>query len=84
MKVIIAGSRTFIDYDFLVDKCNKALSSQNNIEIVSGGAYGADKLGERYAIDKGYPIKRFIANWEEYGKEVATLEMKKWLNMSML
>ena len=68
MKIIIAGVRTFNDYDLLVEKCNKAFSSQTEIEIVSGAANGADKLGERYAIEKGYSIKQLPADWDKYGK----------------
>ena len=68
MKVIIAGGRTFNDYDLLYQNCDKVLRIKNEIEIVSGTANGADKLGERYAKEKGYPIKQFPANWDKYGK----------------
>lgn len=68
MKVIIAGGRNFNDYENLCHFCNKVLSNQTEIEIVSGTANGADKLGEKYANDNGYPIKRFPANWDKYGK----------------
>ena len=64
MKVIIAGSRSFNDYEKLCSTCNFLLSNTNDIEIVSGGARGADKLGEQYANSKSYPIKQFLANWE--------------------
>jgi hypothetical protein len=67
-RVIIAGSRTFADYELLCKKCDIYLSSLSDIEIVSGAANGADRLGEKYARSKGYPIKQFFANWEEYGK----------------
>lgn len=66
MKVIIAGSRTFDNYDLLCQKCNMILSLTP--EIVSGTANGADKLGERYAKEKGYTIKQFPADWNKYGK----------------
>jgi hypothetical protein len=68
MKIIIAGGRAFNDYNLLCQKCDKLLSLQVEIEIVSGTANGADKLGERYANKKGYPVKKFPANWEKYGK----------------
>jgi hypothetical protein len=57
MKIIIAGGRTFNDYELLCENCDKAFSLQSEIEIVSGMANGADKLGEKYAKEKGYPIK---------------------------
>jgi len=68
MKVIIAGGRFFNDYDLLCRKADKILSRQSEIEIVSGAARGADKLGERYALERGYPVKRFPADWGTYGK----------------
>jgi hypothetical protein len=63
MKVIIAGSRNFNDYNLLKSSCDNLLTQFNNIEIVSGTARGADKLGEKYAREKGYGIKQFPANW---------------------
>lgn len=66
MKVIIAGSRTFDDYDLLCQVCDNLL--EDDAEIVSGTAKGADKLGERYANEKGYQIKQFPAEWDKYGK----------------
>ena len=68
MKIIIAGGRDFDNYDLLCQKVDKILSRQSEIEIVSGTAKGADKLGERYATERGYPIKRFPADWGQYEK----------------
>jgi glycerophosphoryl diester phosphodiesterase len=68
MKVIIAGSRTFNDAIFLFKKCNHALSSQPDIIIVSGTSKGADEIGEEYAEAKRYPLKKFPADWDKYGK----------------
>jgi glycerophosphoryl diester phosphodiesterase len=68
MKVIIAGGRTFTDYGLLCQSADRALSKQTEVEIVSGTAKGADLLGERYAADRGYPVKKFPADWDRYGK----------------
>jgi len=68
MKIIIAGGRYFNDYNKLCQVCSKILSEQNEIEIVSGTANGADKLGEKFAVDNGYPIKQFPADWDKFGK----------------
>ena len=55
-KVVIAGGRDFNDYKLLKEKMDWILSnkSSSNIVIVSGGAHGADLLGELYAKEKGY------------------------------
>ncbi len=68
MKLIIAGSRTFTNYQKLKQICDHFLQDQNNIEIVSGTCRGADQLGEQYAKERGYKITKFPANWNKYGK----------------
>ena len=83
MKVIIAGSRNFNDYNLLKSSCDNLLTQFTNIEIVSGTARGADKLGERYAREKGYSIKEFPANWN-LGKSAGYFrndEMAKYSDM---
>ena len=70
-RVIIAGTRTFSDYSLLAEYADKKLaevSKKDSIEIVSGGASGADALGERYAKERGYYIRRFDAEWKRYGR----------------
>jgi len=67
MKIIIAGGRGFNDYERLCSYCDYLLQNKDDIEIVSGCARGADKLGERYAEERGYPIKRFPADWGTFG-----------------
>ena len=68
-KVIIAGGRHFSDYQFLKETCDSLLDElDETIEIVSGTARGADKLGEKYAREKNYQIHRFVAQWDKFGK----------------
>jgi hypothetical protein len=67
MKLAIAGSRYFNNYDLLLKYMGLFLF-ENIEEIISGGAAGADSLGERYAIYYHIPVKRFLAEWSKYGK----------------
>jgi len=70
-KVIIAGSRGFSNYKLLREKCNKYLREKRkeyNIIIISGGARGADTLGEKYAKDEGFSLEIYPANWNKFGK----------------
>ena len=68
VKVIIAGGREFKDYNLLKTKVDYYLSNAvkkgYKIIIVSGTARGADKLGEKYAKERGYEIAYFPANWK--------------------
>jgi hypothetical protein len=70
MKVVVAGSRSFKDYNLLCQMCDEMLNvhTETEIEIVSGTAKGADTLGERYAAERGFLLTRFPAQWEMYGR----------------
>jgi len=66
MKLIIAGSRTFTDYQYLKKYLDIILSTvDEDIEIVSGACRGVDKLGELYAREYGYPVKLFTPDWKK-------------------
>lgn len=69
MRLVIAGSRTATgaaNYELL--KAAIFANCQRPAEIVSGGAKGADQLGEQFAAEFGIPVKRFIPDWEGKGK----------------
>ncbi len=78
-RVIVAGSRTFDNYDLLRRKLDYELVNQagKDITIVSGAARGADKLGEKYAIERGYSIDSHPADWEKYGKSAGYIRNKE-------
>lgn len=66
MRVIIAGSRSIVDYRTV------ELAVQDSrfevTEVVSGHADGVDALGEVWASCHNVPVKVFIPNWKENGK----------------
>ena len=72
MKVIIAGSRSFQDYETLKTYCTHILSHAvqrgEEVTVLSGTARGADELGELFANDMGFTVERYPADWEAYGK----------------
>jgi hypothetical protein len=82
MKVIIAGSRKFNNYDELCCTCDFLLQNKNEIEIVSGTANGADKLGEVYAKERKYKITRFPADWNKHGKSAGVIRNKEMAEYS--
>ena len=73
-RVIIAGSRDFNDIDKLTESCDSIISGfatddkEAEIVIISGGARGADKLAEKYALAKGYKNEIMPADWNRFGK----------------
>ena len=71
MKTIIAGSRTIVDYQALLDA---VVDSNFDItEVVSGGARGVDKMGEVFAQNNNINLRVFPADWEKHGRKAGIL-----------
>lgn len=74
MKLIIAGSRDFHDYELLIKEVDNFIGVHcitildSPVEIISGMARGADMLGYRYARDTGYYCYKMPADWDKFGK----------------
>ena len=80
MKVAVIGSRSFNDYKRLKDTLSKIDVSL----LVSGGANGADKLGEQYANENNIPTKIFLPDWEKHGKAAGFLRNTDIINEAEL
>ena len=85
LRIIIAGSRDFNDYELLKKSAIEIITKKTMLpdltRIVSGGARGADTLGERFANEMGLEISRFIPDWDGLGKRagyVRNAEMAKF------
>lgn len=85
LRIIIAGSRDFTDANLLEEKCEKIIEEEMKkdperiVKIISGGARGADMLGENFARKKGYELKRFPAKWMTYGKLAGPIRNREML-----
>ena len=64
MRVAVIGSRNFSDYELV----KKVLDQLDFTILVSGGARGADSLGERYAKENHIETLIFIPEWDKLGK----------------
>lgn len=85
LRIIIAGSRDFNDYELLKREALNILKQNNRpkdtVKIISGTARGADTLGEQFAKEFGLEVKRFIPDWDRLGKRagyIRNAEMAKY------
>lgn len=67
-RIIIAGSRSFDNYARLEKILNAYIKDPKDVTLISGTAYGADRLGEQYAEKHGIHLIRRPADWALYGK----------------
>ena len=86
--VIIAGTRTFDDYDIFEEMVDKVFDillenyKQSEIQIISGNAKGVDKLGEAYAKENGYKLMLYPANWDKYGKKAGPIRNSEMIKIA--
>ena len=68
-KVAIIGGRNFTDYHFLKTTIQNWEEIHGSFTtVVSGGASGADELGEKYADEFGKEKLIFLTDWKTHGK----------------
>jgi len=73
MRIGVVGSRTFEDKLLILETIHlfevayETLFDEK-IEIVSGGAKGADLLAEKVALVSNIPITVFKPDWDKHGK----------------
>lgn len=70
LRIIIAGGRDFNDRDAIIDALQPLTKhlKAGQVQIVTGGARGADALGAQIATLYGCNHALFPAQWDDYGK----------------
>lgn len=84
-RILIAGCRDFNNYKIAkryINRCLSEIKKQYDLIIVSGGAKGADMLGERFANEKKLKIKRYLPDWQKYGKAAGPKRNKEMVAVS--
>lgn len=76
-RIIVAGTRIFNDYALLSAWLDVLKYEYGRIEIVSGGAPGADTLGEKWAGLHGCSVWRITADWNTQGKAAGPIRNRK-------
>ncbi len=78
MKVAVIGSRGFTDYEKVKDYLGRLDSKRKITLIVSGGADGADSLGERWADENGVQKLIFEAKWDDLTHPDARIKVNRY------
>jgi len=69
LKLIVAGSRDWPWRQYIFDALDHYTKNypKEYIEIVDGGALGADRCGRDWAIERGIKYKTMNADWDGLG-----------------
>jgi hypothetical protein len=78
MKVAVIGSRNFNNYELV----KETLTNLDITLLISGGAKGADSLGERYATENNISTLIFKPDWKRYGRGAGMIRNTDIVNNS--
>ena len=79
MRILIAGGRDFNDAK-VMQYTLSGISSTSTEVVISGGANGADKLGEEWARGRSIPVERYPALWKEHGRAAGPIRNQQMLD----
>ena len=65
MKILVCGSRTWINRDVIREKLS---DFTGDVTVIHGGARGADSIAAEVSCDYGFEVITFYANWEKWGR----------------
>lgn len=77
MKLVVFGSRNYMDYEVVKEKLDKIHDVDPITEVVSGKATGVDTLGERWAKENNIDVAEFPADWDGLGKKAGPIRNKQ-------
>lgn len=79
VRLIVAGGRDFTNYQHAEQNLLYVLQyiDLKTVEIVCGGARGADMLGKLFALKYNLPIKLFIPDWNGLGKKAGFMRNRE-------
>lgn len=95
MRVLVCGGRDFGAENTGSDPINPELCAQWNfgmrflkakfgegkgVTIISGGATGADALGEDYTLCSHAKLEHYPADWSQYGKKAGYIRNQQMLD----
>jgi len=87
LNIAVTGGRKYQNYEELSQRLDEAVNQLNpaegtNINIIAGGATGADKLAEKYARERNYNLTVKSANWTKHGKAAGPIRNREMAKLS--
>lgn len=85
--LIVTGDAEFDNYPLLRNKCdnyikNNVKNGENVVVMSAGNQEGADNLAEKYAKERGYSVRRFVPDWNRYGRSARFVRNRSMIKSS--
>ncbi len=80
MRVVVCGGRDFQDRELCFKTLDGLLEEETDVEIVTGGAGGADALGAEYAQARARELTVFKPEWDRFGKSAGPVRNRQMVS----
>lgn len=79
-RVLVTGSRDWDDRDAVHAQLDRLHREHGNVEVIEGGATGADTHAREWATAKGRPLKTYKADWKKHGRSAGPRRNQQMLD----
>lgn len=84
MRVLVCGSRTFTDERIirlaLFGAVAEAHALLGDLDVIHGGAQGADALAHQVAVNDLLDVEEYPADWDTHGKAAGPIRNQQMLD----
>lgn len=79
LRVLVCGGRDYDDGDAIFAALNDVSADRDIVEIIQGGARGADSWAKRWAEISQINCRTYEANWKKHGKLAGPMRNERML-----
>lgn len=82
MRVLVCGGRDYNDADAVWDALDSLFrqSKHDCMEVIQGGATGADELARVWCLHHSVPYDNYPANWKQHGRAAGPLRNQRMID----
>lgn len=78
-RVLVTGSRWWSDATTLAAALAAQVEEHGPIVVIHGAAAGADRMADNWAVNHGYPVDPYPADWAKHGRKAGPIRNRKML-----
>ena len=81
--ILVCGGRDYADRERVfstLDRIRADRASGRYVRIIEGGAFGADRLAQEWAIEHGMDLSTYAADWKKHGNAAGPIRNKQMLD----
>jgi hypothetical protein len=78
-RICVCGGRDYINRARVFQSLDTALRILGDVEIIHGGARGADSLADEWARDRGVKVQVFAADWNTHHNAAGPIRNRQML-----